>query len=237
MTWWWLSAVSIGKFFNKAGENLYLKANQSYEKYVQINLHFNPSRTKTIYFAKELIKLSTYSSMASMWINARPSNFFNSSLTFRSHYESAVKNCQSDFNPIKLLTNKLASLPYNIPFTIYKSLIRSKIGFAHSTICNLLRYIARYIQTFEARWPGSHSLHFVPILRIPSQQLFWNICHWWCGNLWYPQLLCGKMWPRCHLQNENFRQPILDPHYIVCHQTSDCYSHWKLLYKIRYILW
>ncbi|KAL9877276.1 uncharacterized protein ACN2A1_013687 [Glossina fuscipes fuscipes] len=147
--------VSADSSFPAAVNNLSMKANLFFDACADLNLYFNPSKTNTIYFAKGskreirlLIKGTQVNQVKSLRFLGR---ILNDSLTFRGHYEKAFKDCQSGCNIIKLMTNNQAGLPPKNALTVYKSLVRSKIEFGHSTCCNFPKYIEKRIQAFENR--------------------------------------------------------------------------------------
>lgn len=130
--------VSHDKDFKIAEYNMKIKVKQFISKCSALNLSFNPEKTNIIYLAKGSKKT------VNIKINDVPikqvnklkylGRFINSSLTVTDHYKQIISESGNRNRLMRCLTPVKGGLNPKVATNLYKSLVRSKLEYARTTM-------------------------------------------------------------------------------------------------------
>lgn len=145
--------VSSGLMFDQAVSNLRHKIYQFQSISTSLNLLFNPSKTKCMFFGRRMnfdmnLMIDNHSILQ---VNSLKFLGFNikNTLSVNDHYTRVLRESSSATNLLKRLTSIRGGLGPQASLNFYRSFIRSKIEYARSVSAHAPMYIDRKIQTFQ----------------------------------------------------------------------------------------
>ncbi|XP_075154101.1 uncharacterized protein LOC142227433 isoform X1 [Haematobia irritans] len=145
--------MSYHRDFAEARSNLIDKVREFMDTCRNLNLSFNPSKSNTMYFAKNGFKNIDMVIDGTRVEQTKKLRFLGrivtNSLSIKDHYDSISKETQNCVNMLKCLTSIRGGLHPNVALNVYKSIVRSKIEYVRTTAADAPKSINKRVERLQ----------------------------------------------------------------------------------------
>ncbi|XP_075146564.1 uncharacterized protein LOC142236963 isoform X2 [Haematobia irritans] len=145
--------MSYHRDFAEARSNLIDKVREFMDTCRNLNLSFNPSKSNTMYFAKNGFKNIDMVIDGTRVEQTKKLRFLGrivtNSLSIKDHYDSISKETQNRVNMLKCLTSIRGGLHPNVALNVYKSIVRSKIEYVRTTAADAPKSINKRVERLQ----------------------------------------------------------------------------------------
>ncbi|XP_073822162.1 uncharacterized protein isoform X1 [Musca autumnalis] len=139
--------------FDVASGHLQSKVRSFQRMCGSLNLSFNPSKSNSIYFAKNSVKQISLNVDGFQIEQVKKLKFLGrivtNSMTVRDHYDFISEEVKNRVNLLKCLSAIRGGLHPKVSLNTYKSFVRSKIEYGRTTTANAPEYINKKIERLQ----------------------------------------------------------------------------------------